>query len=212
MDGHHCWHCVGWLHPSPVSQLRGSSPLNCPGWWPGWECGAVVKQSAIVEGCWMFSATCCCCCGRGTCIQMSHCRCCFPCIPTLASDITLSSPWVEIERAFYYRQVLPISAMVGVWHFFCCSVVKPYIICIFQHLPTCGGWRHHVAGWWQHAHSRLSSGGLSSVRGSMSLLRLCRFQLVGFPDADLPARRTHTAQPVIKFHLITTDLSTQQLV
>lgn len=112
VDGHRCWRCVGWLPPSPASRPRGSSPLSCPGWWPGWECGAAVKQSVIAEGCWMFSATCCCCCGRGTCIQMSRCHCCFPCIPTLVSDITPNSPCVQLESILLCERCLFLKRLV----------------------------------------------------------------------------------------------------
>lgn len=138
-DGHRCWRCVGWLLPSPVSQPRGSSPPSCPGWWPCWECGAAAKRSVIAEGCWMFSATCCCCCGRGTCIQMSHCRCCSPCIPTPASDITPSSPCVQVKRALYDRRGLPLSEKAGVWDVFSYlyhqTLYSSYDIC----LPARGG-------------------------------------------------------------------------
>lgn len=141
VDGHRCWRCVGWPLPSPASQPRGSSPPSCPGWWPCWECGAAVKRSVTAEGCWMFAATCCCCCGRGTCIQRSHCRCCSPWIPTPASDITLSSPCVEVERALCYSEgcrseKAEIPPVI--------SVIKPYIISmIFAYLrgvaSSCGG-------------------------------------------------------------------------
>lgn len=116
----------------------------------------------IAEGCWMFSATCCCCCGRGTCIQMSHCHCCFPCIPTLVSDITPNSPCVQLESILVRKRCLFLKSLV----FKSTSVVQT--IKPFQHLENnalrsflrsniCLPARGGIIMWWNddnaHSHS-----------------------------------------------------------